>query len=369
MAGWERANWYAAPGEAQKYTYSWGRPPWFGAWEREHRAVRQGVGLFDLSSFGKLLVQGRDAAAVLQHVSTSDVDVEPGTIVYTQWLNERGGIEADVTITRWTEDTFMVMTAAATVVRDADWLRRNVGKGKFVAVTDVSAGYALLPVMGPRAPDLVASITDADVSDTAFPFGASKLIDLGMTYVRATRISYVGELGFELLVTADQAVHVYDTLTDAGEQFGLRHAGYHALNSLRLEKAYRSWGHDIGWGDSPLEAGLGFTIDWDKPAGFVGRDALANIRESGVRRRLVQFIIDDPDVMAYHQEPIYRDGQFVGVAASATYGHTLGRTVGLAWISSDDVIDAEWVKAGSYEIEVAATRYPITVSPIAMSRS
>lgn len=362
VAGWERANWYATEGITPAYSYSWGRPHWFDAWAGEHRAAREGVAVFDLSSFGKVLVQGRDASRLLQRVSTADVDMDPGNIVYTQWLNERAGIEADVTVTRLDDDRYLVLTAAATVGREMEWLRRQSSDDHFVTMTDTSAGYALLPVMGPRSRELLARLTDADLSNDVFPFRASRRIDLGLTYVQATRVTFVGELGYELLVPADQAVHVYETLIEGSDDLGLRHAGYHALNSLRLEKAYRSWGHDIGWGDTPVEAGLGFTLAWDKPGGFLGRDAALRQQGTGVKRRLVQFAVDDPDVMAHHDEPIYRDGELVGTVTSATYGHTLGRTVGLGYLRSDIAIDADWIAAGTYAIEVAAELQPVQVS-------
>ncbi len=323
--------------------------------------MREDVGLFDISSFGKLLVQGRDALALLQKLSSGDVDVEPGQVVYTQWLNDRGGIEADVTVTRIAESEFLVLTAAATVVRDASRLRLHIGDS-FVTVTDVSAGYAMLSVMGPRSRDLLAPLTDVDLSNDAFPFRSSRLIDLGLTYVRATRITYVGELGWELLVPADAAVHVYETLTEAGRAHDLTHAGYYALNSLRMEKAYRSWGHDIGWADTPVEAGLGFAVAWDKPGGFIGQEAVAKRRAEGPTRRLVQLAFEDPDVWAYHDEPIYRDDELVGRIASVSYGHTLGRTIGLGYVGAEAPVDAEWVKNASYAVEVAGVRYPVTVS-------
>jgi len=357
LAGWERATHYAV-GEDPDGGPSFGRPPFFDAWAGEHRAVREDVALFDISSFGKISVQGRDALALLQRLSAADVDVEPGEVVYTQWLNDRGGIEADVTVTRVADAEFLVLTAAATLGRDASRLRRHSGEA-FVTVTDVSAAMAMFSLMGTRSLELLQPLTDADLSDHAFPFRASRTIDLGLAMVRATRITYVGELGWELLVPADVAVHVYDTLLEA--QPGLRHAGYHALNSLRMEKAYRSWGHDIGWADTPVEAGLGFAVAWDKP-GFIGRDALLRHREEGPTRRLVQVAFDDPDVMAYHDEPIYRDGVLVGRLASASYGHTLARAVGLGYVGADHPVDADWVGAGTYAVEVACVRQPVTVS-------
>src|SRR2546430_3925170 len=244
--------------------------------------------MFDTSSFGKLLVQGRDAEAVLQRVSAGDVAVEPGRIVYTQWLNAHGGIEADVTVTRLAETRFLVLAGPATVARDRDWLERHIGADEFATVTDISQALAMIPVMGPNARRLLQSVTDADLSFAAFPFGASREIDLGCGFVRATRITYVGELGWELLIPADLAVHVYGTIAEAGQEHGLRPAGYHALDSLRMEKAYRSWGHDISAGDTPLEAGLGFAVAWDKPGGFTGPDPRLRRNQAGDRRRLAQ---------------------------------------------------------------------------------
>jgi 4-methylaminobutanoate oxidase (formaldehyde-forming) len=342
-----------------RYEYSFGRQNWFGHSALEHRAVREGVGLFDTSSFGKLLVQGRDALAVLQRVSAGNVAVEPGRIVYTQWLNAFGGIESDVTVTRLDETRFLVLSGPATLARDRDWLERSIGADEFAVVTDVSAALAMIPVMGPSSRALLQSVTDADLSDAAFPFGTSREIDLGCGFVRATRITYVGELGWELLIPADLAGHVYDTLVSAGGGHGLRHAGYHALDSLRMEKAYRSWGHDISGGDTPLEAGLGFAVAWDKPGGFNGRDALLALKERGVSRRLVQFALADPDAFAYHDEPVYRDGVLAGRVSSAAYGHTLGRTVALGYVTAPEPgTPASWYRAGNYEIEIAGERVP-----------
>lgn len=365
VAGWERANWYARDGVSPRYEYTFGRPNWFGCAVAEHEAVRTGVGLFDLSSFGKVQVEGPQALALLQRVCANDVDVVPGRIVYTQWLNERGGIEADVTVTRLLEDRFLVLTAASSTVRDADWLRRRTGAGETAVVTDVTSGLAMLSVMGPGSRDLLTELTDADLSGAAFPFGTSQEIDFALAEVRATRITYVGELGWELLVPAEMAAHVYEAIVAAGAAHGLAHAGYHALNSLRLEKAYRSWGHDIGPDDTPLEAGLSFAVAWDKPA-FVGRDALVTQRESGVRRRLVQLLVTDPGAFLFHDEPVLRDGVIVGKVASAMYGPTLGGTVALAYVGADHDVDAAWIDAGSYEVDVVGTRFPATASLRAM---
>jgi 4-methylaminobutanoate oxidase (formaldehyde-forming) len=365
VAGWERANWYARDGVEPRYEYSFGRPNWFGCAVAEHEAVRSGVGIFDISSFGKLQVEGPQALALLQRVCCNDVDVVPGRIVYTQWLNERAGIEADVTVTRLSEDQFLVLTAASSTVRDADWLRRRTSAGEVAIVTDLTSGLAMLSVMGPRSRDLLSELTDASLVDDAFPFGSSQQIDFALAEVRATRITYVGELGWELLVPTEMAAHVYEVIVEAGAGHGLVHAGYHALNSLRMEKAYRSWGHDIGPDDTPLEAGLSFAVAWDKP-GFIGRDALVAQRESGVRRRLVQLLVPDPEAYPYHDEPVLRDGAIVGKVTSAMYGPTLGGTVALAYVGGDEPVDAAWIKDGRYEVEVAGTRFPATASLRAM---
>ncbi len=302
LLGWERPNWYAPDGVDREYVYAYGRQNWFEHAAAEHRAVREAVGVFDISTYGKFSVQGRDALSFLQRVCAADIDVPPGRIVYTQWLNRFGGIEADVTVTRLADCEFLVLSAPATAPRDLAWLRRHI-TDEFVTVTDVSGTMAMIAVMGPRSRDLLQPLTDCDLSADAFPFGASREIDIGLGFARATRITYVGELGWELLVPYDIAAHVYDTVIAAGG----RPVGYHALNSLRLEKGYRSWGHDISAGDSPLEAGLGFTIAWDKPGGFIGHEAVVAHRRQGPQRRLVQFALEDPEPLLLHGEPIFRD--------------------------------------------------------------
>ncbi len=363
LVGWERPNWYAPAGVERKYEYSFGRQNWFEYSAREHLAVRDGVGLFDTSPFGKLLVQGRDAMKVLQRLSTNDVDIDPGRIVYTQWLNPQGGIESDVTVTRTDEKCFLILSGSTTVLKDLAWLNRNIGSDDFVTAADVTNNLAMLVVMGPDSRRLLQPLTDSDLSNEAFPFGTSREIDLGFGFVRATRMTYVGELGWELLIPADIAVHVYDVITQAGHELNLCHAGYHALDSLRLEKAYRSWGHDISAHDTPLEAGLGFTVKWDKPGGFIGREALLEQRQSGVQRRLVQFLLTDPKPLLIHDEPIFRDGSLVGRIASAQYGHSLGGAVGLGWVTAPFEDPArDWFEYGNYEIEIANQRYPAFVS-------
>jgi glycine cleavage system T protein len=363
VAGFERANWFAARGEAPRYEYSYGRQNWFGASAAEHRAVREAVGLFDQSSFAKFVLKGRDAAGVLGRICANDVDVPVGRIVYTQWLNERGGIEADLTVTREAEDSYLIVTACATQTRDFGWLSRSIPEAARAVAVDVSSAYAVLGLMGPRSRELLGQLTDADLSSAAFPFGASRIIDLGYARVRASRITYVGELGYELYIPTEFAPSVYDLLIAAGAPFGLRLAGYHALNSLRIEKAYRHWGHDVSDEDTPLEAGLGFAIAWEKSGGFVGREALFAQRARGVRRRLVGFALESSDRLLYHNEPVWRDGELVGKISSGMFGHTVGAPLGLGYVANGgEPVSDDWIASGHYEIEVATERIPARAS-------
>lgn len=363
VAGFERANWFAAPGEQPRYEYSFGPQNWFGACAAEHRAVREAVGLFDQSSFAKFVLKGRDAARVLGRLCANEVDVAVGRIVYTQWLNERGGIEADLTVTREAEDSYLIVTSCATQTRDFQWLTRGIPDDARAVAVDVSSGYAVLGLMGPKSRELLSTLTDADLSSAAFPFGTSRIIDVGYARVRASRITYVGELGYELYIPTEFAQSVYDVIIGAGARFGLRLAGYHALNSLRIEKAYRHWGHDISDEDTPLEAGLAFAVAWQKPGGFLGRDALLEQRASGVRRRLAAFALERTDRLLYHNEPIWRNGELVGKISSGMFGHTLGAPLGLGYVAAGgERVSDDWVAAGHYEIEVAAERVPARVS-------
>jgi glycine cleavage system T protein len=355
--GWERANWYAAPGMPARYEYSYGRQNWFARAAEEHRAVREAVGLFDQSSFAKFLVQGPDAGALLGRLCANDVEAPVGRIVYTQMLNRHGGIEADLTVTHVADDAYLVVTAAATSTRDWDWIRRHAGDAR-VTMTDVTAAYAVLGVMGPRSRALLSRVTDTDLSNGAFPFATSREIWVAYAPVRATRITYVGELGWELYVPAEFAQGVHDAVVDAGADLGLRHAGYHAMDSLRMEKAYRSWGHDVGSEDTPLEAGLGFAVAWDKPAPFIGREALLARRDAPLAKRLVVFTLDDPEPLLYHDEPIWRDGQLVGRITSGAWGHTLGRAVGLGYVTHPAGVDDAFLEAGRWELEIACERFP-----------
>jgi glycine cleavage system T protein len=359
VAGWERANWFAAAGQAPEYRYTWGRPNWFENQRAEHTALREGVGLLDMSSFGKIRVEGRDALAFLQRVCANQIDVPAGRIVYTQMLNHRGGIESDLTVTRLAETAFLLVVPAATLLRDLSWLRRHLGDAA-VVVTEVSATEAVIPVMGPRSRDLLARVSPDDFSNAVHPFGTAREIEIGMGLARAHRITYVGELGWELYVSSDQAAHVFETLVDAGEEPGLKLCGLHAMESCRIEKAYRHFGHDITDEDHVLEAGLGFAVKTAK-GDFIGRDAVLRRREAGLTRRLLQFRLTDPEPLLFHGEPILRDGRIVGHLTSGNYGYTLGAAIGLGYVPCPGET-TEALLASSYAIDVAGRRVPAEVS-------
>jgi len=362
-AGWERPNWFAPPGVEPRYEYSFGRQNWFAYSAAEHRAIREGVALLDLSSFSKYLVQGRDACAVLQRICSADVDVAPGKVVYTHWLNARGGIEADLTLTRIDERTYHVISGAAVTHKDLDWLARHVPQDAHCCVSDITCAWAVLGVMGPRSRALLAQASGADLSNAAFAFGTSQPVEIGCAVARAARVSYVGELGWEIHVPADQARHAFDTLVAMGESHGLVMAGMHAMDSCRVEKRFVHFGHDVGDEDTPLEAGLGFVCAFDKPADFIGRDALSRQRDAGaLRKRLLQFLLHDPDAMLYHHEPILKDGAIVGHLTSGNYGHTLGGSVGLGYVKCAQGVSADYVASGGFAIDVAGVRVPATAS-------
>ncbi len=361
VAGWERPNWYAMPGQRPEYEYSYGKQNWHPNMEAECHAVRTAVGLFDQSSFAKFEVDGPDALDVLDRLSANAIDVEPGRAVYTQWLNARGGIEADLTVSRLGPTEFRVVTAAASQRRDWAWLRRGA-RGHDVEITDVTDDWAVLGVMGPAARQLLTPMTTADLGNEAFPFGAVRTVEIAGTAVDALRMSYVGELGWELYVPADHATVVYDAIVAAGDGHGLAHAGYHALNSLRLESGYRHWGNDVTDEDTPLESGMGFAVAWDKTRPFIGRDALAPRCGTPLTRRLVQFRLDDPHRLLYHDEPIHRDGALVGRTSSGMWSTTQQRCLAMGYVTTPDGVTAQWIDGAAWHIEVAGERIPATAS-------
>ena len=361
-AGWERPNWYAPEGVEPKYEYSFGRQNWFPFSAEEHRAVREAVGLFDQTSFAKFVLQGRDSEAVLQRICANDMSVTAGRVVYTSMLNDRGGIEADLTVTHIAQDRYLIITSGATVTRDFEWIEANIPGEAHAFLTDVTSAYAVLGLMGPRSRKMLSRLTDADLSDDAFPYLTSRQIEIGYAPVRATRITYVGELGWELYIPTEFATGVYDLVVEAGAEFGLRHAGFHAMDSLRIEKAYRGWGHDITDQDTPVEAGLRFAVAFDKAVDFRGKAALQRQLDQGTRKRLVVFTIDDPEPLLLGDEPIYRDSVLVGRTTCGGYGHTVGRSVGMGYVESEEGVDAEFIRSGSYEIEIATERFSATAS-------
>lgn len=361
VSGWEGADWYAgADQEPDPGELHWGRQKWFDQWAREHHAIRESVGLMDMSFMAKFRVQGPDSGAVLDRMSTARVDGEPGVITYTQWLNDNGTLEADLTITKLDADDFLVV-ASDTAHRHVETMLRRALDGQRGWVTDVTSGLAQINIQGPRSRELLQSLTSTDLSNGAFPFRAAREIDLGFVRVLCVRITYLGELGYELFVPTEQAAYVYDLIVEAGTAYDLAHVGLKALSSLRMEKAYRDFGHDIDNTDSPLEVGLDFTIDWDKD--FVGRPAVAALKEAGaLTRRLVQVRLVDPEPLMFHGEVVYRDGAPVGYIRAASYGHTLGGAVGLAMIETGEAVTAETLSTGDWEVDVAGVRYPAAAS-------
>ena len=354
VAGWERANWFALPGQAREYRYDWHRQNWFDNQRAEHMAVRTGVGLFDMTSFGKIRVEGREACGFLNHLCANEVDVPAGRVVYTQMLNAKGGIESDLTVTRLSETAYLLVVPGATLQRDLAWLRAHAGD-RAVAITDMTASEAVFCLMGPKSREMLQAVSSAALDNEAFPFGTAQEIELGYGLARAHRISYVGELGWELYVSTDMAAHVFETLTEAGAAHGLKLCGLHALDSCRIEKAFRHFGHDITDEDHVLEAGLGFAVRTAKPA-FIGRDAVLRKREAGLARRMLQFRLDDPEPMLFHNEAVVRDGRIVSILTSGNYGHALGGAIGMGYVPCAGE-SAEDVLSSSYEIEIAGTRH------------
>jgi 4-methylaminobutanoate oxidase (formaldehyde-forming) len=355
-AGWERPNWYARPGQTPAYEYSWGRQNWFDNNAVEHRAVREQVGVFEQSSFAKLLIQGRDAEAALNRITTADCRVPVGKVIYTQFLNERGGIEADLSVTRLASDRFFIVTAAFTATHVKGWLTDHIDANVNCVVTDVSDAWCMLNVQGPSSRELLSSIASGDWTNEGFPFGTAREVQIGYQSAFAVRLTYVGELGWELYIPVPFTFGVYDALIEAGTRYGLKHCGYHTLNSLRIEKAYRDWPHDIGPDDNPLDAGLAFTCAWEKPGGFIGKEALLAARGGLRTRRLVQFLLEDPLPLLYHNEPILRNGTRVGFITSGMYGHTLGGAVGLGYVSDSGGVNEEFIRTGRFEILIGDSR-------------
>jgi 4-methylaminobutanoate oxidase (formaldehyde-forming) len=364
VSGWESPDWYGTPGSTpDPGPLTWGRPSWFARWQHEHHAARQNVIVMDMSFMGKFLVQGRDAGRCLNRISGNQVDGVAGVITYTQWMNERATLEADLTVTKLSEDNFMVVVTDTMVRHAHTWMKRNIPDGAHAFVTDVTSAYGQLNLQGPNSRALLQKITTEDLSNAAFPFRAAREIDIGFARALCVRITYVGELGYELYIPAEQATHVYDRIVEAGREFGLVHAGLKALGSLRLEKGYRDYGHDIDNTDGPYEAGLGFALDLNKPGGFIGKEAvLANKAKGPLTRRLVQVLVKDPEPMMFHAEVVRRDGVAVGYVRAASYGHTLGGAVGLVMVEPKVAVDDAYLNSGRWEVDIAGKLYPAIVS-------
>ena len=352
VAGWERANWFSFDGQHDEYVYSWKRQNWFENSAKEHMAVRENVGLYDMSTFGKIRVEGKDAERFLNYLCGANLSVDIGKIVYTQFLNSKGGIEADVTVTRLSETIYLIVTPAATRLADETWLRRNQ-KDYNVVITDVTAAEGVLALMGPNSRALLSSISPNNFDNEINPFGTAQVIEIGMGLARAHRVSYVGELGWELYISSDQCGHIFETIIDAGSDHDLKLCGMHMMDSCRIEKAYRHFGHDITCEDHVLEAGLGFAVDTDKPD-FIGKKAVINKREVGLEKRLVQFQLTEPEPLLYHNEPIIRDSEIVGYISSGNYGHKLGGAIGMGYIPCEGESPEELLSS-KFEIDVSGT--------------
>jgi sarcosine dehydrogenase len=354
--GWERPNWFAPAGMEAKDVYSMGRQNWFAPVGEEHRLVREAVGVFDQSSFAKFELSGSDAAAALERICANRVAREPGRLTYTQMLNSRGGIECDLTVARLADDLFYIVTGTGFRTHDGGWIADHLPAGGNAALIDVTEDYGTLSLMGPRARDVLEQVTGADVSNAAFPFGHVRVIDIAGQAVRALRVTYVGELGWELHAPLQGLGAVFDALMEAGAPFGIAPVGYRALESLRLEKGYRAWGSDITPNDTPFEAGLGWAVKLKTNADFVGREAVAKVAAAPLKKRLMTFTVDDPSVVLLGRETILRDGDFAGYLSSGGYGYTIGRPIGMGYVRRSQGVSDEWLAAGRYELVVAKER-------------
>ena len=359
VAGYERANWFARDGAKAEYNYSYKRQNWFDFYAREHMAVRENVGIYDISSFGKFEVSGPDAEKALQWLCAGDMSAAPGAVIYTQWLNERGGIEADITATRTAQDSYMITTGIGSVYRDWWHLQKNLHGD--VQVRDISADYSCLALQGPNARAVLEKIVDTDLDSQQFLFASGRYAKIAGAKVWLQRLSYVGELGWEIFAEAADTVKVFAALQQAGAEFEMCNVGMHAVNSLRLEKGFRHWGHDIGSSDNLIQAGLGFAAKPDA-ADFIGRSAFIEAKAAGLPdRRMLQFKLDDPEPLLYHNEPIIMDGRIVGYLTSGMYGHAVGAAIGMGYVEAAG-LSADVVKDAQFEIEIAKTRFTAQAS-------
>lgn len=359
--GWERPNWFAPDGMEAKDHYSMGRQNWFEAVGEEHKHVREAVGIFDQSSFAKYELSGRDAAKALDWICANDVSKPAGRLTYTQLLNTRGGIEADLTVSRLADDTFYIVTGTGFRTHDFGWIEDHIPKGSDVTFKDVTEEFGTLSLMGPKSRDVLSAVTDTDISNAAFPFGHVRTLRIAGHEVRALRVTYVGELGWELHIPIAATGEVFDALMAAGKPFGIRPTGYRAIESLRLEKGYRAWGSDITPNDTPLEAGLGWAVKLKKNTDFLGRSALQSREGQPHLKQLACFTVDDPEIVLLGRETILRDGQPVGYLTSGGYGYTIGKNIGYGYVRNRDGVDDAYLTNGRYELVVAMRQVPATI--------
>ncbi|MEQ9487969.1 MAG: FAD-dependent oxidoreductase [Alphaproteobacteria bacterium] len=360
--GWERPLWFAPSAKKVCVDYSFGRQNWFEYSAAEHNAVRNDVGLMDYSPFAKYELRGRDATRVLQRICTANVDIDVDSVVYTTWLNQAGGIESDLTVVRTGQESYLILASSANQAKDFHWLNDHIPDGACAVATDITSGLAGLALMGPRSRDILTAFTGADLSNETFPFSTSRTIDFGYAMARAVRVSYAGELGWELYFPTEFAGHIVERVAAWRSEFDLRLVGLQAVDSLRIEKFFKHGGHDISTDETPLNAGMMFTVDLDKPGGFIGREALLRQRSEGVSRRIVQFLLPPEATFAYHDEPILFDGRHVGNITSGSYGHTLGGWVCLGYFENSDrgPVTQDLLESGRIEIDIAGTRWPVS---------
>ena len=362
--GFERPNWFAdaAAGETPEDRYSFTRPRWFEAVGREHRACREAAALFDQTSFAKAMLVGRDAESALSWIAANNVAKPAGSVIYTQMLNRNGGIECDLTVTRIDRDRYYIVTGTGFATHDFDWIRRSIPEKMDATLVDVTSANCVLALMGPRARDILQSCCDDDLSNGAFPFMTAREIRLAGAPVLAIRVTYVGELGWELHIPVEFAVAVHDRLTEAGAPFGLANAGYRAIESLRLEKGYRAWGADIGPDHTPPMAGLGWAVKLKSGLPFQGRDALVEAAAAPAPRLLTGFAVEDPEIALLGRETIYRDGERVGWLTSGGFGYSVGKPLGYGYVRNPAGVDRAFVLGGNYELDVAGERVRASVS-------
>jgi len=360
--GWERPRWFNPGNKPTAPELSFEKPGWHSLHAEEHRAAREAVVLFDQSTFGKLLVQGRDAESVLQRLCANDISKADRRVVYTPMLNKHGGYESDLTLMRLDADSFLLVTGTGQPVRDKDWIRRNLNHDEFVTVTDVTGAYAVISIAGPNSRKLLSRVSLDDLSNYGFPFYTHRTIEVGPAMVRAARLSYVGELGWELYIPSESALPVFDALSTVGDDLGLKLAGVEALSSLRIEKGYCAWGHEIGPDDTPLQAGLEFAVKFNKLESFIGKEALLKQKTEGDTRHLVMLTVADSEAFPHGGEPIWWNNKLVGRTTSGTFGHTLGCAVMMGYIGWVETKLDTMLSTGNFEVEIACRHFPAQVS-------